>query len=340
MVVYAGTLWRDGEPEGEAWMRAEGGRVAEEGTGPAPEGDAQPAVLLDGMTDLHTHIGDAFLQGRDLPRDLAALVAPQTGLKARQLAAVTPERMRAGMVDHLRALAAHGVTSVLDFREQGVPGLRLAREAARGVGLKVRFLGRPAGTTWEDREVQAVLGEADGLGIPSLTDYGKAACEGLRRAAHAAGKPFALHASEGAREDMEAVLGLEPDLLVHLASATRADLRLVAEEAVPVAVCPSANDFFGLRPPVDAFHAVGLEWFLGTDNAMLGSADPVREAGLLAEWFPSLGPEELLRALTTAPGKVLNQFGPDAVRSPRVRVVPTSDAGIPRWSAAPIVLER
>lgn len=340
MTVFAGPVWHNGEAA-DGWMQASGGKITDEGVG-SPPAPAQAAVLLDGIVDLHTHVGDAFLRGEPLPRDLAALVAPVTGLKHRRLATTPPEAVQAGIHRHLQDLARHGVVDVLDFREQGEAGLRVARDAAHGVpGLRLRLLGRPATTSADPTEVGRLLAAADGLGIPSLTDLGFEACERLREVAHAGGKPFAMHASEGVREDIERVLALEPDLLVHLASATRQDLRRVAEEGIPVVVCPISNDFFGLRPPLDAFHSIGVEWYLGTDNAMLGNDDPVREAAKVREWFPQLPESELLRALTTRPGKVLNQFAEHAgpATATRVRVLPRASSGI-TWSAPVTVLER
>jgi cytosine/adenosine deaminase-related metal-dependent hydrolase len=188
-----------------------------------------------------------------------------------------------------------------------------------------------------------VVAAADGLGIPSLSDYGADACRLLAGAARRHAKPLALHASEGTRETMEDILALGPSLLIHLSSAARADLRLVADAGVPVAVCPTSNAFFGLRPPVEALESLGVEWYLGTDNAMLGGIDPVEEARWVLGRFPNLPPDRAWRAITTPPWKVINGLPHDA--SPgagvaSVRVLPLGAGGGVRWDVPPILLER
>lgn len=341
MTFYAGPRWRDGEPE-DAWIQVESGRLADEGRGSCP-GPAEPAVMLEGLSNLHAHVGDAFLRGKELPRDLADLVAPGSGYKHRMLRAATDETVEAGIRAQLAAFAAHGTAWVVDFREQGVEGIRLARRAAKSsppVGLLL--LGRPAGVPPEPSAADPLLAEADGLGLPSLTDYGRDACTALAEAAHRRGRPVALHVSEARREPIEDALGLEPDLLVHACAATPADLRRIADAGVPVAVCPTSNARFGLRPVADRLEALGASWFLGTDNAMLGGVDLLDEARALRRVAPDVPDEALLRALTTPPEKPIKRIGRlGERRAPprRLVVVPTDDRGRVRWGARATRLE-
>lgn len=341
MVFYEGPRWRGGVAH-DGWVEAQGARVVAEGEGPAPR-RAVRALLLDGLVDFHTHVGDAFLRGGPVPRDLAAAVAPGTGFKHAALASASSATVEAGIRAHLEALAGGGVVDVLDFREQGVDGIRAARRASKDVaGLRLRLLGRTT-DAGDEREDAAVLAEADGLGLPSLSDLGPAACERLRRAAKKAGKPFALHVSEARREDIEAVLGLEPDLLVHLCAATEADLRLVADAGVPVVVCPSSNEHFRLRPPTASLERLGIPWFLGTDNAMLGHHDLVAEAARVHAASSEVPDASFARALTTSPEKAINRFGRLEQRvssAQRLLVLPTGPRGHVKWAADALVLDR
>jgi cytosine/adenosine deaminase-related metal-dependent hydrolase len=337
---YAGARWSDGEPE-EAWVATEAGRLIDEGRGRPPKA-ATPAILLDGLYNHHTHIGDAFLAGEGLPRDLAELVAPETGLKHRRLASASASALTLGMRKHLEASIRTGVAGLVDFREQGRDGLRLAREASAGLRIEAHLLGRPRSWPPAPGEVEDLLSACDGLGAPSLTDWGREACADLAEACRRSGRAFALHASEGEREPIEDVLALRPDLLVHLGAATRADLRLVADAAVPVVVCPSSNEFFHVPCAADRLAALGIPWYLGTDNAMLGALDPVDEARRLRGRHAELDDAELLRALTTRPTKVINNLthDADAGRAPRLRLLPLSGSGAIRWDAPSLVVER
>jgi len=339
--VYAGPHWVDGEVR-EGWIAAEAGRIVDEGGGQSPRA-AVGAVLLDTVHNYHTHVGDAFLLGSDLPRSLEELVAPGSGLKHRRLSAAKPETIQDGIRRHLESARRAGVSSLLDFREQGEDGIRLARGAQTKDGPRLLLLGRPAQTPAKAEEVDSLVAAADGVGAPGVKDWGLDACAALSEAAHRRGKPFALHASEGEAENLEDILGLDPDLLVHLGAATRADLRLVADAGTPVAVCPSSNEFFHVPCAADRLVAMGIPWYLGTDNAMLGHADPVDEARRLHGRHPDLEDDELFRALTTPPEKAINALDRDSeapAARRRVRVLPLNASDHVRWDAPPIVLER
>jgi cytosine/adenosine deaminase-related metal-dependent hydrolase len=106
------------------------------------------------------------------------------------------------------------------------------------------------------------------VGLSSARDETEATRRLVARACRAAGKRFALHASEAVRERPEAFLDPKPDLLVHLAKATEEDLRTVAEARVSVAVCPRSNALFGRQPDLAAMERAGIALLLGTDNAM------------------------------------------------------------------------
>lgn len=324
VAVYGGPFWRAGESH-EGFVRLEAGRVLEVGEG-VPAG-AKPAVILDGLHNYHTHVGDAFLAGRPLPRSLEALVRPGTGYKHRMLARARTPTLLAGM---RRALGRHfdaGTASLLDFREQGVPGIRLAREAARsleGNAPILRLLGR-SGTPGVLRDLDEVLAAADGLGISSLTDVGSEA-EAYAERTHRAGKPLAMHASEQRREDMAAILALRPQLLIHLVHATPKDLRQVRDADVPVALCPSSNRFFGLLSPVARVRRAGLRFHFGTDNAMLGRSNLLDEARLARRLDRQAPDASLLQALTTPPEKAIK----------RIRGVADPPGGPPRLVVLPL----
>lgn len=334
-------MWRDGEAT-EGWIRVERGRVVDEGSG-APA-RAQPSALLDGVYDYHTHIGDAFLRGRRLPHSLDQLVRPPSGLKHRMLATAKPAQIVAGMRRALQEYAETGTRAVLDFREQGLAGVQLARKAfssapSRMPGL--RLLGRPAAET--DAEIEQLLSQADGIGIPSLRDVEPELAHRVATACRRVGRPLALHLSEARREPVEDALALAPDLLVHLVHATPQDLRRVQDAAICVAVCPSSNAFFRLRAPIQALHRAGIAFHFGTDNAMLGGRSVVAEAARAHALAPQV-PDAVLLAGLTRPIekgiKRLAEVSSEPGRAPqRVIVLPLRNGRV-RWAAPPRVAAR
>lgn len=342
MPIYSGPWWHAGK-EGAGFVRVERGRVVEEGARTPRQ--ARPTVILDGLHNYHTHVGDAFLQGRKLPRGLEALVRPGTGYKHRMLARASKSSLASSVRRVLRRYADAGTASVLDFREQGVPGVRWVQAVRRTMGPEapaVRLLGRPAAVPTRNDELDDLLDLADGLGVSALTDVGKEAWRTIAEACRRAHKPLAVHVSEQRREDMEEVLAGAPTLLVHLVKASRRDLQRVHDAGVPVVVCPSSNAHFRLRCPVAALHAEEVTFHFGTDNAMLGAVDLVHEAHRAKQLAPRLPDQVLLRALTRPPEKALNHVRP--VRLPagsrgRLVLLPLRQGRV-GWGHRPLVVRR
>lgn len=336
MTVLAGQRWRDGAAKA-AWVRVQDDRVVASGDG-TPSGPTRPVLLLDGLVDAHTHVGDAFLAGHRLPRDLQALVAPGTGYKHRMLAQASDDQIVKAMRRHLEALARAGVERALDFREQGVRGVRLAQEAVRMAqgAPTMELLGRP--DPWNGpADIDAILAAADGIGWPSASDGAKERLQELSKRCHGALKPFALHLSEGKREPIEDVLALHPSLLIHACQSTHADLQRVAQAKVPLVLCPTSNQFFGLKSPDPrTLDRLGVPWHLGTDNAMLGGIDLLDEVRQLIAWYPGVPDASLARALTSTPWKPLKSASsPSPAAAPRrLTVLPLGAEGAVRWDAA------
>lgn len=342
MPTYAGPRWSDGRAQGESFIRVERGRIVEEGEG-APK-DAQQAVLLDGVHNYHTHVGDAFLQGRTLPRSLGALVKPGTGYKHRMLATTPRAEIARGVASTLLAYEATGTRSILDFREQGVAGVKLLRQIARQPrpGPAVRILGRPVRSPPDQDELQTLLEDGDGIGIPSVSDLEDDVLEQSARACRRHRKPFALHVSEQRREPLESILAYEPQLLVHMCQATSQDFRRLAREDVPVAICPSSNSFFRLRPPVAELARARIPFYFGTDNAMLGTVDVVAEIARARRAAPRVPDAEYLRALTTPVEKAIKRTQPVPLPPgvpERVVVLPRRRSRV-EWGARPVVAAR
>jgi cytosine/adenosine deaminase-related metal-dependent hydrolase len=263
------------------YVRLDRGRVVETGTvgadGTRGRVKKLRGIVVPAPVNSHTHLGDA-VSTREPPRtSVEQLVAAPGSYKFRLLADADPHAKVRAMRGALRRLTREGVAAVVDFREEGLPGIRALREAARTVPIEVLALGRPLARPIEAGELAALLTLADGIGLSSAREESLESRRVVARACRARGKRYALHASEATREPPEAYLDPRPDLLVHLARATRDDLLAVREEKVPVAVCPRANALFGRQPDLGAMERLGLVLLLGSDNAMLESPSVWRE---------------------------------------------------------------
>ncbi|MHB1262631.1 MAG: amidohydrolase family protein [Thermoplasmatota archaeon] len=333
MPLFAGKLLlADAVVEG--YLEAEGGRVVDWGEGAPPRRADATGWIVPAPVNAHTHVADACL--RDVPGKpgtVAELVGPG-GWKQRHLAQATPAAMRAGVERYAGEMAAVGVSRFLDFREGGLTGVRLLRSFAADLPVEPVLFGRPTSNTFDDDEAKALLAEVDGIGLSALRDFKDPAhAEAWAEACHRARKPFALHFSEAKREDVDAVLALEPTFLVHGTQATKADLESVADADVPIVVCPRSNAHYGHKTPLDRMLAAGVTLAVGTDNGMLHDGNLLAELGLLKAWFPQVPVETLLRKATWN-GRALAGLGP-ALPPKRGRpldvvVLPDSPLPMPR----------
>lgn len=233
-------------------------------------------IVIPGFHNAHTHLGDAVVRG-ELRGSLQDLVAPPHGLKHRELAKARDEDVAAAVRRVGRLMVRTGTSSFADFREGGLPGLRVLYRGLLGVPLRVSAFGRPVGLRYDREEVESILRTSDGIGVSSYIDWPEADLADLAHHVKRRGKLFALHCSERVREPIDKVLRLKPDLLVHMVRASDGDLERCADAAVPIVSCPRSNVFFGQVPDIPRMLRHKVTLLLGTDNAMINAPSMLRE---------------------------------------------------------------
>jgi cytosine/adenosine deaminase-related metal-dependent hydrolase len=249
---------------------------------------ASTDIVLPAFVNAHTHIGDSVAKEAAVGLSLGEAVAPPDSLKHRRLAAADRTELVAAMRRTLRFMRRTGTVSCLDFRESGVEGARALREAADPADVDPFVFGSGDAS---------VLDVADGYGASGANDDD---FTDERLAARERGVPFAIHAGEPDPTDVDPALDLDPDLLVHMVHADRDHVSRVADQSVPVAVCPRANAVLGVgRPPVRELldHTTVA---LGTDNVMLNPPSMFREMAFTAKQFDVTAREVL--GMATAAG--------------------------------------
>lgn len=241
-----------------------------------PKESLAKGIVVPALRNAHTHLGDAVIR-IELRGTIEELVAPPHGLKHKLLAEAKDDDVVEAVRETLRVMLHTGTASFSDFRETGLRGLRLLCRALLGFPLSPQILGRPAQMRYDRNEVDALLRVGDGIGLSSYSDWEPSEIEKIAKHARSKGGCFALHCSERVREDVDKVLDLKPDFLVHMLQATDGDLERCTDADVPVVVCPRSNAFYGLAPNIPHLLEKGVEVRLGTDNAMLNSPSMLRE---------------------------------------------------------------
>ncbi len=296
-------LGPDGFREGH--LGIERGAIVETGDGDPPQRPVLRGIITPSFINCHTHVADADVR-LDLSLPLEELVAPPHGLKHRQLGSMDEDSQRASMRRAMDMMLRSGTSRFIDFREGGERGSAALR-SLRGPPSPV-IMGRPAGLSYDEEEVERLLRSCDGIGVSAVSDWRPRDLEALAEHARQAGRPFALHVSEARREDIEAVLSLQPSFLVHMCSASDADMRRVADEGLSTVVCPRSNLFMGLVPPLARMAEAGMELALGTDNFMNCDGDMRAEMECMARLLRSQQADAslALSAAFLSPRKLLN----------------------------------
>lgn len=296
----------------DGYLGVADGRISAIGSGPAPT-DLGPQVqlsgllLMPGLINAHTHLGDAVVKelNAGVPAGVNLLWQPD-GLRHVRMAEAGRTARVAALRRALRRAVATGTVALADFREGGIEGVRELREASSGLPLRALAFARlnrypmhgaaalrdNAGGLSDEQadEIRAALAVADGfspLWANDTTDAGLREIAGLVRAASGL---LATHAGEtpdyreislartGRTDVARIVAELKPDFVVHMTSASDAELDQAGGAGLPIVMCARTQAALGYGlPPFVAARQRGIRVGLGTDNAMVSSPDLLAE---------------------------------------------------------------
>jgi cytosine/adenosine deaminase-related metal-dependent hydrolase len=152
-------------------------------------------VVIPGLYNSHTHMGDSCLPDGATGLTLEQGFFRPNGFKYRMLAQLTREQHLPHVINHLRYMARTGTVGHLDFREQGPYGSELLREAALVTGVESVILGQFTGVPFDEAalaanatrlppearaELEAILAVADGFSESTMNDLTDAAWGEIR----------------------------------------------------------------------------------------------------------------------------------------------------------------
>ena len=272
----------------EGFLKIENGLIKEVGEGYERGGlDYETCVIIPGLMNSHTHLGDSFAKEAVSGLDVRDAVGPE-GRKWELYEGECESSIIEGMGESVEYMQELGTTFFADFREGGNKGIDMLSRVCEGSRIKKRMLGRDIGINY-----------ANGLG---LNIYNLEEIPEDRE-----GKIIAIHAGE---EEGEVSLALdhEPDIIIHATLATREEITDIAKGGVDVVVCPRSNAALGVGfPPIRELIDAGVRVCLGTDNVMINSPNIFREMEFLykcSQLSGPLNPMEVLQTCTVNPSKM------------------------------------
>lgn len=267
------------------------------------------AIIIPTFINAHTHIGDTFIRRKhvSLPHDIEELVAPPNGLKHRLLKNVKHEEIIQGMIYGLDELEKEGISTFVDFRENGLDGINLLKKALESKPINSRIFSRPKNLQFSRQEITTLLKNSDGIGISSIEDYNYDDIVLLSEEVEKKHKQFSLHVSERIREPIQPILDLKPNFIIHMTQASKKDLEQVKKHHIPLVVCPRSNHFFHMKANLKEMKKTGNTILLGTDNSMFHPLSILQEIEFIQGHFSNLfSLEDLFLISTYVARKALN----------------------------------
>ena len=282
--------------------------IIEIGIGNPPKKPICKGLIVPTFVNAHTHIGDSFIKEKciKLPKNIEKLVKPPNGLKHKLLREVQDEDIIKGMEKSISIMMKSGTGYFCDFRENGILGISQFKAAIHKYNINSLILSRPDSLEYSKSEIDILLKNSDGIAISSISDWEYSELQKVARDVNRRKKIFALHASERLREDIDSILDLKPNFLVHMLKAKVSDLKIVKDNNIPIVICPRSNSFYGLKPNFKLYKKVGIILLIGTDNAMINSPVISDEINYILSISKVYSIFELLYMSTIGARKVLN----------------------------------
>jgi len=239
--------------------------------------DESKLLMIPGFINSHVHIGDSFAKEAGYNKDLIDVVAPPNGIKHKLLAKTPKDLKIRGIRKAVIEMLSSGITTFIDFRENGVEGLNLIKEALQGSLMNYLALGRFK----NENDIDSVYELADGIGLASYKHISKALKEQLKGKKTKNHKIIACHCAENVRNNAlikELFNDKLIDVIVHGTQFNKSDLEQLKKNRTSLVLCPRSNGYFGVGfPPIIEVLKQKISISLGTDNMMANNPDLFEE---------------------------------------------------------------
>jgi len=290
-------------------------------------------LLIPGLINSHTHIGDSIAKDIALDRDPDSKINPIFGIKQKILRETEPKKLIHFMRKTVKSMLKKGTTTFVDFREGGLDGVLLMQKVLSNTPIRSIILGRieyyqskdqikrntPIPQSYQN-QIDQLLKNCDGIGISGSNENSDSSLKEFSkikkiRAIHCAETTQSCLKSKqttGKTEPKRSML-LKPDFLVHMTHASKSDLKIASKKTSGIVVCPRANASLAEGiPNVVQMMKMNCNVAIGTDNVMINSPDLFREMDFL--WKVTMGinqkriePKNILKMTTVNAGKLLGK---------------------------------
>lgn len=285
--------------------------------------DVDGATVCPSFINGHVHIGDSIIKDGGYGLSLAEMVRPPNGVKHVALANAEDDELIQAMKDSMWDMVNSGTTHFIDYREGGIKGIKLLKEASKDIPIKPIILGRDDSFYGDDPDlgkvkaaVRKILKIADGIAPSGFGEITSEVASLIADECSKNCKISSIHVAESESNQIESLnnyniseigKGVKSnfDQLVHLTNPKGNDLNRVVDSNQNVVVCPRANATLNVGVvPLPQMLDLGLKPLLGTDNVMLNSPNMLRELEfslkIMSVYYNKyISPIELVKMATT-----------------------------------------
>ena len=285
--------------------------------------DVDGSVVCPSFINGHVHIGDSIIKDEGYGLTLSEMVKPPNGVKHVALSKASDDELIEAMKDSMWDMVYSGTTHFIDYREGGIEGVKLLREASKDIPIKPIILGRDDSFYGDDPDlgkvktaIRKLLKVADGIAPSGFGEITSEVADLIVEECNRQDKISSIHVGESESNQIESLntygvseigKGIKSDFnqLVHLTNPKSDDLTSVAKSNQNVVVCPRANATLNVGvAPLNRMLDLGIRPLIGTDNVMLNSPNMLRELEftlkLMSVYYKNyINPVDLLKMATT-----------------------------------------
>lgn len=292
--------------------------------------DAKGCILTPALVNSHIHLGDSVAKDVGDGQNIDKIVKPPKGLKHRILTESDPSEIVDSMRKSMWDMISNGTGTFVDFREGGFEGLSMFHEASEDVPIRKIVLGRHESFFDPDVErsyakkiIRKLLRRCDGIAPSGFGEIRDDVASLIAETCRKKSKISAIHVAEyeelqkesirlTGKSEVQRAINSGFDLLVHLTSPIKDDLKLIANSQSSVVCCPRSNGILSAGiPPIKEIFDNRINMLLGTDNIMFNSPNMLTEMeyalkvtrGYYKEYF---APVEVLKMATINAARTLN----------------------------------
>lgn len=285
--------------------------------------DCEGCIVSPTFLNGHVHIGDSIIKDGGYGLTLDEMVKPPNGVKHVALSNADGGDIIEAMKESMWEMVNTGTTHFIDYREGGVEGVKLLREASKDIPIEPIILGRDDSFYGDNpdlneakKAISRILKVADGIAPSGFGEIKTEVANLITSECRKQNKISSIHVAESEEVQLnslekygesEVKRAIESNFnqIVHGTNLKSNDLELIKKSKINLCVCPRANATLNVGiAPLSELIRYGVEPILGSDNLMLNSPNMLSELEFTIKLIAvsqnyNINPRLLLKMATT-----------------------------------------